>query len=67
MSDNNEVGCTFPGSFIFLTMIFTGLKLFGVVAWPWLWVLSPLWLPVAAVSAAMVFFVAAALLIILLD
>lgn len=31
-----------------LATIFIGLKLTGVVAWPWLWVLSPIWLPIVA-------------------
>lgn len=27
-----------------LTFVFVGLKLFGIISWPWLWVLSPLWI-----------------------
>lgn len=27
-----------------LTIIFVVLKLVGVIAWSWLWVLSPLWI-----------------------
>lgn len=30
-----------------LTVLFVGLKLTGYVAWPWLWVVSPLWIPFA--------------------
>lgn len=30
-----------------LTILFIGLKLAGYIAWPWLWVLSPLWIPIA--------------------
>lgn len=30
-----------------LTVAFVVLKLTGVVAWSWWWVLSPLWIPVA--------------------
>ncbi len=33
----------FPG---LLGVLFIGLKLGGVIDWPWLWVLSPLWIPV---------------------
>ena len=29
-----------------LAILFIGLKLGGVIAWSWLWVLSPLWIPV---------------------
>jgi len=27
-----------------LTILFIGLKLTGHITWPWLWVLSPLWI-----------------------
>ena len=30
-----------------LTLIFVVLKLIGVIDWPWIWVLSPLWIGVA--------------------
>ena len=26
-----------------LTLLFIALKLTGVIAWPWIWVLAPLW------------------------
>lgn len=29
-----------------LAILFITLKLCGVVAWSWLWVLSPIWLPI---------------------
>ncbi len=29
-----------------LTLLFIGLKLGGVIAWSWFFVLSPLWVPV---------------------
>lgn len=28
-----------------LTIVFITLKLCGVIAWSWLWVLSPIWIP----------------------
>ena len=34
-----------------LTVLFIGLKLTGHIAWSWLWVLSPLWIPFAFVLA----------------
>jgi fatty acid desaturase len=34
-----------------LAILFIALKLCGVIAWSWLWVLSPLWIPVAIVMA----------------
>lgn len=30
-----------------LGLLFIALKLTGVIAWSWLWVLSPLWIPLA--------------------
>ena len=27
-----------------LTLLFIALKLCGTITWPWLWVLSPLWI-----------------------
>ena len=29
-----------------LTILFVGLKLTNVIAWSWLWVLSPLWISI---------------------
>lgn len=29
-----------------LAVLFIGLKLGGVIDWSWLWVLSPLWIPI---------------------
>lgn len=31
-----------------LTVLFVGLKLGEVITWSWLWVLSPLWIGLAA-------------------
>lgn len=36
-----------------LTLLFVYLKLSGRVRWPWLWVLSPLW--ISAVAAMLLF------------
>ena len=36
-----------------LTVLFVGLKLTGVIAWSWVWVLSPLWLGFAVVLGVM--------------
>ncbi|MCV0439847.1 MAG: hypothetical protein K5880_14605 [Hydrogenophaga sp.] len=32
-----------------LAVLFIGLKLGGIIDWSWLWVLSPLWIPLAIV------------------
>ena len=35
-----------------LTLIFIVLKAAGLVAWSWVWVLCPVWLPALAVGGA---------------
>ena len=58
---NPNVSVQFPIAGI-LGLIFITLKLTGYIAWSWLWVLSPFWIPftiwlVLFVSAFMVFLV----------
>lgn len=60
-SSSNSGGIGFAG---LLTVLFVGLKLGGVVAWSWLWVLSPLWISLAF---ALVVLVPVVLLIAWLD
>lgn len=40
-SSSSSGGIGFPG---LLTVLFVGLKLTGHIAWPWVWVLSPIWI-----------------------
>ena len=35
-----------------LGLLFIGLKLGRVIEWPWLWVLAPVWGPIASVAIA---------------
>lgn len=46
MSDSNvqSGGIGFGG---LLAVLFIGLKLTGHITWSWVWVLSPLWIPLA--------------------
>ena len=47
MENKEEVaggGITLTG---LLLVAFIVLKLCGVIAWPWVWVLAPLWIPIA--------------------
>lgn len=37
-----------------LTIVFIVLKLLGKITWSWIWVLSPLWLPIIFVIAIFV-------------
>lgn len=50
MENKKEVaggGITLTG---LLLVAFIVLKLCGVIAWPWVWVLAPLWIPIAVVA-----------------
>ena len=40
-SSSSSGGIGFSG---LLTVLFIGLKLTGHITWPWIWVLSPLWI-----------------------
>lgn len=42
------------GSGMFLLgILFIVLKLTGVIAWPWIWVLSPFWIGIAVLIAVL--------------
>ena len=45
MKDNNTVrsGINF---FELLGIVFIILRLCGVIGWPWVWVLAPIWVPI---------------------
>ena len=46
-----------PGFATMLALLFITLKLTGVIAWPWIWVLAPLWIGFAfAVLIAVVLY-----------
>lgn len=40
-----------------LFLIFLTLKLCGVIDWPWIWVLSPLWISLLLIGLVAVLFV----------
>lgn len=40
-----------------LTVLFIALKLTGVIAWSWVWVLAPMWIPIALVIAVVILIV----------
>lgn len=46
-----------------LTILFIALKLMGYIAWSWVWVLSPLWIPFAIGILAFVVFIIAAVIV----
>jgi len=50
MNENNtQIVKTGPGLATLLTVLFIALKLCGVIAWSWWWVLSPVWISIALV------------------
>lgn len=55
--DNKEtVNVNIGGLFTtLLTIAFIVLKLCHIIEWSWLWVLSPLWIPLAIIIAIAVF------------
>lgn len=48
---SNEHSSGGIGFFGLLTIVFITLKLIGTIDWPWVWVLSPIWIPIALVTA----------------
>jgi len=50
---SNEVNRS-PGFLSFLALLFIGLKLAGYISWSWVWVLAPLWIPLAVAIAILV-------------
>ena len=67
VSTPNMIVCTKPGwppvrrgaaiclaatsTYSLLTAALVGLRVAGVLDWPWVWVFSPIWLPLSAVGA----------------
>ena len=44
--ENKKVTVTLPCAGL-LGIAFIILRLCGVIAWPWIWVLAPFWIPLA--------------------
>lgn len=49
MNNRKEVKHVGIGFSEALTLLFIGLKLGKVISWPWLWVLSPIWISLALI------------------
>ena len=45
MSDNKSTTSSGIGLSSLLAILFITLKLTGYIAWSWLWVLAPIWIP----------------------
>lgn len=54
MSSQSSHNCFGVGFCGLLAIAFIVLKLTDIIAWPWLWVLSPLWIPAAFILAVVV-------------
>ena len=50
-----------------LGVLFITFKLAGVIAWPWVWVLAPFWVPLALVAAFFVFIVIVSVVSVLIE
>lgn len=48
-SESNNANSGDIGFCGLLTVVFITLKLLHIISWAWLWVLAPLWLPLAIV------------------
>ena len=49
MTDKNSTESYGIGFFGALTLLFIGLKLTGYINWSWIWILSPIWIPLVVV------------------
>jgi len=58
MNNRKEVKHVGIGFSEALTLLFIGLKLGKVISWPWLWVLSPIWISLALIVLIAVIVVA---------
>jgi NADH:ubiquinone oxidoreductase subunit 3 (subunit A) len=61
MSNNTSTrsGMGFTG---WLTILFIALKLTGQITWPWVWVLSPIWISALIVFALFIILLAIAVI-----
>jgi hypothetical protein len=57
-SSSSSGGIGFSG---LLTVLFVGLKLTGHITWPWLWVLSPIWISLLIGIAVLTIFLIVAI------
>jgi hypothetical protein len=53
MSNDSSSSSSSIGFAGLLTIVFIALKLTGYTNWPWIWVLSPLWIPLSIYLAVL--------------
>lgn len=56
-NENSSSSSGGVGFFGLLTIAFIVLKLCDVIDWSWMWVLAPLWIPLALIAAVLVIIV----------
>ena len=56
MSDYSSQTSSGLGFFSLLTIVFIVLKLCDVIAWSWVWVLAPIWIPTAIIIIAILIY-----------
>lgn len=56
MSDHSSQTSSGIGFFGLLTIVFIVLKLCNVIAWSWVWVLAPIWIPTAIIIIAILIY-----------
>lgn len=54
MSDNKTTASSGIGFSGLLAILFIALKLTGVIAWSWWWVLAPIWIPFVIVVLVLI-------------
>ena len=55
MKNNESKGATGGIGFVgLLTIVFITLKLLGKITWSWVWVLSPIWIPIIICMAIII-------------
>jgi hypothetical protein len=56
MSDSSvKINCMPPGLGITLFIVFLILKLTGTIAWSWIWIFAPLWIPLVCLGMLLAF------------
>ena len=60
MATNNSSSSGGIGVSGLMGVMFIGLKIAGIIHWPWVWVLSPFWIPLALVVIFLLILLAAA-------
>lgn len=56
MNDHSSQTSSGIGFFSLLTIVFIVLKLCNVIAWSWVWVLAPIWIPTAIIIIAILIY-----------